>query len=146
MFKHYKNPTKETLRSEVNQTTRAEKLDAKEVIESFREAGLQIDKVFFITKETDFENLLGKLNQYVEKAEWIDTRIKENSKDNHVGGVIEISETEDALEIRSNQIKEIEKTAGIKNYQFTHKNILLRLDNTINEQQAYDYEIVFKGL
>lgn len=120
------------------------KLKARDVIVAFKKANLPIDKVFFYTAETDFENLLGKPDQYIEKVDWIDTRIKSNSIDNHVGGVIEIFETVDALESRKKKVEEVESKAGIKNYLFAHKNVLIRLDSILNPQQASDYEIVLK--
>lgn len=100
----------------------------------------------FRTAETDLEHLLGKPNQYIEKADWIDTRIKENSIDNQVGGVIEVFETFDALEKRNKQFEEIERKFGIKNYHYIHKNVLLGLDSILTPQQASDYEIVFRSL
>lgn len=141
------NPSNKISQNESAQITIIEhRLKAGDVIKAFKKANLPIDKVVFCTTETDFDNLLGRPNQYIEKVEWIDTRIKGNSQDNHVGGVIEVFESKDALEDRIKRIEEIEKVAGIKNYRFIHKNVLLRLDSILTSEQADNYEMVLSEL
>ncbi len=122
------------------------KLKAVEVIAAFKKANLPIDKIEYFTSETDFEKLLGKPNQYVEKVGWIDTRIKENSRDNFVGGAIEVFDTEDLLQKRIRSRKENEKSFGIENYYVVHKNVLLILDSLLMPQQVSDYEKTFSSL
>ncbi len=122
------------------------KLKAVEVIDALKNADFPIDKIEYFTSETDFEKLLGKPNQYVEKAGWIDTRIKSNSADNFQGGGIEVFETEDLLEKREKQWLENQRNMGFENHYLAHKNVLMILDNSLTSQQVSDYEKILKSL
>lgn len=91
-------------------------LKAIEVIEDLKNAKLPIDKIEFFTSETDFENLLGKPNQYIEKVSWIDTRIETDSADNLVGGGIEVFKTVDLFQKRKGEWLRKEEIYGLENY------------------------------
>jgi hypothetical protein len=133
-----------------NQTSTSitsDKLKANNVLDALKKANLPIDRITVYTAETDLNKLLGRPNQYIEKISWIDKRIKENSTDNLVGGTIEVFDSVELVEKRRKYIEEIGKSAGIfTQYQYAHKNVLLRLDKELTPQQASEYEKVLKDL
>ena len=121
-------------------------LKAFQVIDTLKTSKLPISKIEYFTSETDLEKLLGKPEQYVEKASWIDTRIKTNSDDNFVGGGIEVFKSKELLWKRKSHWLAKESMFGFQNHYFENKNVLMILDGSLSQKQIAAYEKAFKSL
>ncbi len=63
------------------------------------------------------------------------------------GGTIEIFDDIETLEKRKKYIEEIGKSAPMfTQYQYSHKNVLIRLDKELTPPQAAEYEKILKSL
>ncbi|MDQ3373545.1 MAG: hypothetical protein M3521_06625 [Acidobacteriota bacterium] len=108
---------------------------------------MPVEKEIIYSAETDPNKLLGRPNQYNEKINWVDKRIKQTSPDNVQGGTIEIFDDIETLEKRKKYIEEIGKSAPMfTQYQYSHKNVLIRLDKELTPPQAAEYEKILKSL
>lgn len=122
-------------------------LKVSEVIEAMKKAGLPVEKEIIYSAENDPNKLLGRPNQYIEKANWADNRIKQNSLGNLQGGTVEAFDSKETLENRRKYVEEIGKASPLfAQYQYSHKNILIRLEKDLTPEQAAEYEKVIKGL
>jgi hypothetical protein len=125
----------------------ANNLRAGEVIKSFKAAGLPIEKEIIYTDENDPNKLLNRPNQYTGKASWADKRLEQVVPEDLKGGTVEVFDSLEHLERRRKYVEEIGKAAPMfTQYQYVHKNALLRLDHDLTPRQAEEYEKILKGL
>lgn len=61
-----------------SQATSGTQLSAKDVIDKLKSAGLPIDNIIVYTEDTDANKLLGRPNQYISKANFADTTVKQS--------------------------------------------------------------------
>lgn len=131
---------------------------AKGILEAFQKAGIPIGSVIYYTAENDSNNLLGRPHQYVEKASWADTRIKQEPDYNPEhrgskedldpeGGTVEIFSTADDLENRRQYIEAVSaKMSPLAQYIYSHGNALVRLEKQLTPSQAAEYERALRTL
>lgn len=123
-----------------------QKLTAQDVVEVFQEAGIPLDKVVFHTAETDPNKLLGRPNQYTEKANWADTRLEQTGED-PIGGTVELFASDDDLQRRKSYIETISQSAPmLVEYIYAQKNALVRVSKDLTPDQAAEYEKALKSL
>jgi len=122
--------------------------NAEAVIERLQAAGLTIGKVIVYTEETDPNDLLGRPGQYTSKAAFTDTRVDESDLvatpkwDVARGGSVEVFETEEDAQRRSDYIQAILKEAPMlgPEYGYVAGPVLLRLSHHLTPEQAREYE------
>lgn len=117
--------------------------DAKAIIEALKEAGLPIGEIEAYTAETDPNELLGRPGQYVSKANFVDTRIKEEVGENvevENGGSVEVFANEEDAKRRFDYVSEIAKSGLFSEYDYLHGTVLLRLSHKLTPDQAKEYE------
>lgn len=139
--------------SSVNQTTENQKSTGtfkvflvNDYFNAFKKAGLPIGKSTIFTAESDPNKLLGRPNQYVGKVNWEDTRIKQEG-DDFEGGSIETFSNEQDLNSRKQYVEAISKSGGMfAQYNYAHKNALLRLSKELTPTQVEEYKKVFDKL
>lgn len=145
-----RNPTASTKVNTAPQpspTAQPTRLSASDVLSAFKAAGLPINREIFYTAENDPNKLLGRPYQYSEKASWADTRVEQIPPDALKGGTVEIFSSLEDLEKRREYVDRIIKAAPIyTQYQYVHKNALVRIDKDLTPQQAGEYEKALKGL
>ena len=126
--------------------TPKQQLTADDVLGAFKEAKLPIEDDVVFTDETDPNKLLGRPHQYIGKASWNDTRgYKSTTGDRNM--TVEVFANSEDLENRRQYVDEITKrVAVLAEYQFVHKNALLRLHHALTPKQAAEYERVLKSL
>lgn len=128
----------------VKQTTQ---LTPDEVVQKFKDSGINILKLIIYTEETDPNNQLGRPNQYIAKANWADASVEQSNPEGMIGGTIEVFTNENDLNHRKTYIEEITKNMPMVN-QYIYENglYLLRLDKELTPTQAKKYQEVFMKL
>lgn len=125
----------------------SEVLSAKGIFESLKKKGLPIVKECFYTEETDPNRLLGRPGQYTGKVNWHDERDTENGQDKALNYTVEVFALEKDLERRRKYIEAITNSASVfAEYQYVHKNALLRIHHNLTPKQAAEYEKALKSL
>jgi hypothetical protein len=123
-----------------------DRLTAEAVLAALKAAGLPVEREIVYTTETDPNKLLGRPNQYTGKASWSDRRVGEPRPDER-SMTVEVFASAEDLEGRRRYVETIGKALSpLAQYQFAHKNALLRLNHDLTPQQASEYERVLKGL
>lgn len=131
--------------SEVQKPIEKTTLTAAEVYQGLKAAGLPIGKYVEYTAETDSNKLLGRPGQYIGKVNFEDSRIDEDT--NNLDNSIEVFANETDLNNRAAYVKAItEKVPFLVQYQYVHKNVLLRLHKALTPTQASEYEAALKKL
>ncbi|HEX8637617.1 MAG TPA: hypothetical protein VF692_06120 [Pyrinomonadaceae bacterium] len=116
-----------------------EKLKLNEVIKAFKEANLPLGQLEFYTAKSDPLKLLGKPNQYTEKATWQTT-------EKMVHGVEAFADEAD-LQARKTSIEAAAQSgAQPAEYLYVHKNILLRIHHEMIPRTARKFEQMLKLL
>jgi hypothetical protein len=122
-------------------------LKAEAVINAFKASGIPVRSEVIYTAETDPNKLLGRPNQYTEKASWADERLKQGATGELSGGTVEVFDSAESLERRKRYVEEIGKSVPfLAQYVYAHKNVLLRLDHSLTPKQAGEYENILKVL
>ena len=126
--------------------TPPQSLKAEEVLNALKAANLPIEKELVFTAEDDPNKLLGRPNQYTGKASWNDKRVEPLTPKDRSMTVEVFASTED-LENRRKYVESVTKAMSpLAEYQYVHKNALLRLNHKLTPQQAAEYEKVLKSL
>ena len=127
-------------------TTPNQNLTAEDVLNALKAAKLPIEKEIVYTAENDPNKLLGRPNQYTGKANWNDARVEPLTPGDRSMTVEAFASAED-LENRRKYVETIGKSMSpLAQYQYAHKNALLRLSHKLTPQQAAEYEKVLKSL
>lgn len=120
-------------------------LTAERVINALIESGLPIAGSVVYTEETDPNKLLGRPGQYKGKVSWRDQRDNQNS--DGLEYTVEVFSSAEDLEKRRKYVEAISRSlSALAEYQFVHKNALLRLHHNLTPKQAAEYEKVLKSL
>jgi hypothetical protein len=121
-------------------------LTAEDVLNALKAAKLPIEKEIVYMEENDPNKLLGRPNQYVGKANWNDARVEPLTPDDR-SMTVEVFASAEDLENRRKYVEAIGKSMSpLAQYQYAHKNALLRLSHKLTPQQAAEYEKVLKSL
>ncbi len=130
----------------VTASTPVQNLNAEDVLNALKAAKLPIEKELVFTAENDPNKLLGRPNQYTGKASWNDKRVEPLTADDR-SMTVEVFASGEDLENRRKYVEAIGKSMSpVAQYQYVHKNALLRLSHKLTPQQATDYEKVLKSL
>lgn len=150
-------------------------LSVRNYIQAFQKTKIPINNIIYYSEETDVNKLLGRPNQYIQKANWADNRIEQpvdnienmmkgdpqykiqskgeyekelkEAMENPSGGTIEIFDNAADLKNRKKYIEALSKGSPMFNqYIYVHKKALIRLENDLTPKQASDYEKVLKSL
>jgi len=120
---------------------------ADAVISAFKAAGLPIGEFVVFTDEADPNKFLGRPGQYIGKATWKDTRIKDEKNIEVIaGGGIEIFPTLESLKPRKALLDETSKIPLLAEYVYQNDKMILRLSHKLTPSQAKAYEDVFMKL
>lgn len=121
-------------------------LTAEDVLNALKAAGLPVEKEIVYTAENDPNKLLGRPNQYTGKANWNDARVEPLTPDDR-SMTVEVFASAEDVENRHRYVEAIGKSMSpLAQYQYVHKNALLRLSHKLTPQQASEYEKVLKSL
>jgi hypothetical protein len=116
------------------------------VIATFEKAGIPIGDKEVYTAETDVNKLLGRPGQYVAKANWADSRLRQPA-DDMAGGSVEIFRNERDLKARKAYVENIGRAMPtMAQYQYQKGLVLIRLDKALTPEQAAEYEKAIKAL
>lgn len=131
-------PTKEV-------TQPAKASTAAEICSSLKASGLPMDNVIVYTEETDTNKLLGRPNQYTSKANFADTRAAQITKDNPVGGSVEVFANPQDAKTREEYVSNISKSSPMfSQYLYLKGTALLRIDHDLTPSQAKEYDTAFE--
>jgi hypothetical protein len=126
-------------------TNQKEKLTAVQVLEAFKKANLPVVDEIVYTEETDPNHLLNRPNQYKEKINFNDRRAANNESPR--SNSIEVFQNAEDLDKRKIFVGAVTKSlASLSEYDFAHKNVLLRLNHLLTPAQAKEYETVLNSL
>lgn len=122
-------------------------LTIEEIIGIFVEAGLPITEIIYYTEETDPNELLGRPNQYVEKANWTDNRISSLQDGVQAGGSIELFLNPTNMLARKDYLESVTQIMSMTvEYAYSNGNILLRLSHSLTPTQAQEYESILMSI
>lgn len=124
----------------------SKKATAEDIITLMKEKNNNIGKIVVYNEETDWNNLLGRPNQYTSKIQFADNRLDQSyvKEDDAKGGTIEVFNTKEDLENRKSYIETLSSSASIfVQYIYSKGYALLRLDQEITPDQAREYESIF---
>lgn len=111
-------------------------LTAAEVTTAFKDQGLPIDKVEVYTAENDPNTLLGRPNQYVGKANFVDTRHPSEEADN----AVEVFANVEDAKARHDYVESIAKSAPMfAQYLILSGNTLVRLEKALTPTEVEQY-------
>jgi hypothetical protein len=122
---------------------------ADQLIASLKSKGQPIGESFVYTASNDENHLLGRPNQYISKANWIDARITAT----HTGAAISVSdggsvETFGNLtdaNTRFAYIQQISKSSPLfAEYEYQEGTAILRVSSTLTPDEAKAYDDAFK--
>jgi hypothetical protein len=109
---------------------------AGEIAEGLKAAGLPIENITIYTAETDPNSLLGRPNQYVGKADFVDTRQPGEEKTY----TVEVFDSADAAKSRHDYVEAVTKdTPFLVQYQILNGRTLVRLDKALTPDQVEQY-------
>ena len=119
-------------------------IKAEDILDALKRAKVPIEKEIVYAPETDPNNLLGRPNQYVGKASWNDKRApKTDDRDM----TVEVFASKEDLENRRRYVETVTKLMSpLAEYQYVHKNALIRLNHKLTPQQAAEYETILRSL
>ena len=126
----------------VNQTNanqaapKAEVLKLNDVIKAFQAANMPLGQLEFFNANSDPDKLLGKPNQYTEKAIW---QTKAG-----MGHSVEVFAGDADLQARKKFYETDKKTAG--DFLITHKNVLVRIHKEMVPETVARFEQTLKAL
>ena len=116
-----------------------EKLKIDQVVKAFKAASLPLGQLEFFTAVSDPQKLLGKPNQYTEKASWRTTE--------KIVHTVESFADENHLQARKTAIEAAAKSGSQPAaYVYAHKNILLRIHHEMIPETAAKFEPALKSL
>jgi len=116
---------------------------AEEVVNKYKEK-LPIGEVVNYTTETDPNELLGRPGQYIDKISWEDSRI-DQSEDDLKGGTIELFDSKETLENRTDYLEQFVETPMFAQYMYVHNLVIVRIDKELTPEQAEEYEKILKS-
>jgi hypothetical protein len=122
-----------------NAAVKMEKLKIDQVVKTFKAVNLPLGQLEFFTAKSDPEQLLGKPQQYAEKAIWRTTEKMVHT--------IEAFADEADLQARKTAV-EAAAQAGTTpaEYVYVHKNILLRIHHEMLPVTAARFEYALKKM
>ncbi len=117
-------------------------------------AGMPIKDWTRFNAETDPNHLLGRPHNYIEKANFTDQRIRLDYEPDpaltkptsHLNCTVEVFAAVEDARRRQAYVAEIAKVPMFTEYNFLHKNVLLRLDRKLTPTQAAEYERILSSL
>jgi PBP1b-binding outer membrane lipoprotein LpoB len=122
-----------------NSAAKPQILKLNDVIKSFKDASLPLGQLEFFSAKSDPKQLLGKPNQYTEKAVWQTTE--------KITHTVEAFAAEADLQARKTAVENDSKSgAQPAEYVYAHKNILLRLHHEMLPETAARFEQALKAL
>ena len=122
-----------------NVAVKPEKLKANEVVKAFKAANLPLGQLEFFTAKSDPKQLLGKPNQYTEKATWQTTEKMVHA--------VETFNNEADLQARKTAVEAAAQSGSQPaEYVYAHKNILLRIHHEMIPETAAKFEYALKEL
>lgn len=121
------------------QPGKPEKLKVDQVVKAFKAANLPLGQLEFFTAASDPNKLLGKPNQYIEKATWQTTE--------KIVHAVEGFASQADVKARKTSVEAAAQTgAQPAEYVYAHKNILLRLHHEMIAETAAKFEQALKSL
>lgn len=123
-------------------------MSAEEVVLALKDAGLPIGEHIAYDEESDPNDLMGRPDQYIGKANFADTRLDTSTDfDLQGGGSVEVFGNEDDAEKREEYVKSVTGASSLfTEYSFREGSILLRLASELTPAQAEEYEAALKAL
>ena len=139
-------------------------MDATQVTQSLKDAGLPIEEIKTYTEENDPNGLVGRPNGYISKSGFVDSSQldKYNSmiefeekcgngdssiavEPRNYGGTVEVFANEEDCKKRAEYLETLSSSgaAFLAEYSYRNKNVLLRLVKEITPDDAAKYEEIF---
>ena len=121
---------------------------AEEIVNEFKNEGLDIGNVIVYDETTDPNNKLGRPNQYTSKASFADSRLTQEDFEgaDPVGGTVEVFNNAADAKTRYDYIYSVAHGTMFEQYMYLFNNVLLRLDFELTPTQASEYEKVLKSI
>ena len=119
-------------------------MTAEDFVWELANSGLPVENVIVYDAESDKNGLLGRPGQYTSKVNFADGRVEQLSEDSPVGGTVEVFKNAKDAKTRADYIEKVtEGVSVLRQYQYLHRNVLLRIDYDLTPEQAAEYEKVF---
>ena len=136
-------PTSEATATTATTAAPAKTLSAKAIIASMKASGLPIGNVTVYDENTDPNGLLGRPNQYVDKANFTDTKLSSDVQTDGNGTVEIFANAEDAA-ARKAYIDEVSKALSMVGYySYQSGKYLLRVTFDVPPSRAKAYQAAF---
>lgn len=129
-------------------------LTLADVKTAFERQHLPVSDLVIYDENTDVNHLLKRPGQYIEKANFTDSRIKQDfepatdaDRDTLRKCTIEVFASAEDMERRKNYVEAIGKSAAVfGSYLYPHKNVLVRIDFKLPPEQAEEYKRALESL
>lgn len=127
-------------------------MNASQILEAMKSDGLTIGDIQVYDEDSDPNNLMGRPNEYISKASFLDTRVKDPYGNGYIdgeididfGGTVETFNTAADAQAREKYIDRVVSESGIgKMYMYTFCNVVFRVGYELKPSQAEDYEKAF---
>ena len=124
-----------------------QKFTTDSLIKVFKDAALPVGPVTTYDASTDPNELLGRPGQYVGKAKWVETRIKQSSiqGSDPKGGDVEIFDSQKSMDQRWQYLGGFSDSSLLGFYMYHSGNAIVRLEHDLTPDQAAEYEAALKS-
>lgn len=127
-------------------------MNASQILEKMKKDGLPIGDIQVYDEDSDPNGLLGRPDEYISKASFLDTRVNDPYGDGYIdgeididmGGTVETFNTAADAQARAKYIEDVTSSSGIgKMYMYTFCNVVFRVGYDLKPSEAEEYEKVF---
>lgn len=118
-----------------------QRLSVESIIDMFKAAELPIGSIIHYTEENCPEGLLRRPEQYIERADFEDTRLDQNV-DLYRGGSIEVFFNKSDLDKRMEHLESVASDILNNRYRYIYNNVIIRLDDALTSEEAQEYESI----
>lgn len=120
------------------------KLTAQLILDKLKETeSANITKINIVTAENDENKFLGRPNQYTEKINWNDSRLKDSQTESS----IELFNNNEDAAARKTYLESVIKSFPMFTQYIVQKdNVLLRIEGGLTPDQSDEYIKVFKSI
>ena len=127
-------------------------MNASQILEKMKADGLPIGDIQVYDEDSDPNGLLGRPDEYISKASFLDTRVNDPYGNGYIdgeididmGGTVETCNTAADAQAREKYLKTVTSSSGIgKMYTYTFCNVVFRVGYDLKPSEAEEYEKTF---
>lgn len=127
-------------------------MNASQILEKLKADGIPIGDIQVYDEDSDPNGLLGRPDEYISKASFLDTRVEDPYGNGYIdgeididmGGTVETFNTAADAQAREKYISTVTSSSGIgKMYMYTFCNVVFRVGYDLKPSEAEEYEKAF---